>query len=308
MTISENNNFKEKLSFIIPTKDRPERLNCLLSSIKKQRIQPNQIVIIDASSNPYCYKKLLEDYKDLAIDYKMTKPPSLTRQRNIGLQTIKPDTTLVGFLDDDVELEDNSISEMLGFWANANDNLGGAIFNVITDRSSRFFLPKKIFCMGNESVGKMLRSGFNTKICPATTDTYTQWLLGGVTIWRKKIVDEFKFDEWFEGYGLFEDLEYSYRVGKLYDLAVVSKAKVKHYYLGINRSDNYQFGKMEIVNRYHIVKNNPELSTMQFYWASSGQFLENLLRTILERKRGYLLRAFGNLKGALETIKLNFSN
>lgn len=300
---SQKKDFKDKLAFIIPTKDRPKQIRVLLSSIMRQEYRPIQIIIVDASVDPGENKKTTSLFNDLAIDYVNAYPPSLTRQRNMGLGKVLPEISLIGFLDDDVEFLDGSIKEMFKFWENSEDSLGGAIFNVITDKPSILFWPKQLFFMGNKKAGIMLRSGYNTKICPASKDMYTQWLLGGVTIWRKEVVERFKFDEWFKGYGLFEDLEYSYRVGKQFKLAVVSNAKVRHSYLGINRRDNFQFGKMEIINRHHIVKNNPDLSLALFCWASLGQLLENLLRILLHRKKGYLLRAAGNLRGFLSLTR-----
>ena len=293
----------EKLAFIIPTKDRPEQVKALLSSIINQECKPAQIIMVDASKDPSENKKTVNSFKDLKIDYVSSYPPSLTKQRNVGLEKVAPEITLIGFLDDDVEFEKDSIREMLRFWQNSDEDLGGTIFNIVTDKPSSLFWPKQIFLMGNKKPGLMLRSGYNTKICPAQNDMYTQWLLGGVTIWRKKVVDRFRFDEWFQGYGLFEDLEYSYRVGKHFKLAVASKARARHSYLGINRSDNFQFGKMEIINRHHIVKSSPDLSLSLFYWASFGQLLENFLRILLHRKKGYFLRAMGNLNGFLSLIR-----
>jgi hypothetical protein len=59
---------------------------------------------------------------------------------------------------------------------------------------------------------------------------------------------------------------------------------------------------MEIMNRFYIVKKNPELSTGLFFWASIGQCLENLFRVFSEREKGYLLRALGNLTGLAQVI------
>jgi len=302
MEILQKSNSFKKLAFIIPTKDREESLKCLLASIQGQEQRPQQIIIVDASEKPNKNEHINKEFDQLHIDFIKTYPPSLTKQRNIGLKNIQSDIDLIGFLDDDIEFESGSIKEMMSFWMNSCDELGGTVFNVVTDKPSKLFWPKQIFFMGNKKPGIMLRSGYNTKICPASKDLFTQWLLGGVTIWKKEVVDKFKFDEWFKGYGLFEDLEYSYRVGKHFKLAVVSNARVRHKYLGIDRKDNFQFGKMEIINRQHIVKNNPELSMILFFWASFGQLLENLLRSLLHRKKGYILRAMGNLDGFLSIL------
>jgi glycosyltransferase involved in cell wall biosynthesis len=290
---------EQKIAFIIPTKDRPKQLKNLLLSISKQSIKPNQIIIVDSSAETNANFIPTEG---LAIEYIKVSFSSLAKQRNVGMQQIKPEIDLVGFLDDDIEFEDNSMVEMTKFWQYADKNLGGACFNIISDTASKKNYLKRIFFTGDNKMGLVLRSGYNTKICPAKNDIHTQWLLGGVTIWRKNIIEEFKFDEWFQGYGLFEDYEYSYRVGKRYQLAVASNAKVKHNFLGIRRKDNFQFGKMEVINRFYFVKKNPELSKIIFLWATLGQFLENLINILLQKKKGYLLRAMGNVSGLIKII------
>lgn len=297
---SQKYNYREKVSFIIPTKDRPEELKNLLLTIKKQSYKPQQIIIVDAGCREIADLITIDE---VSIDYVKVGFASLARQRNKGLEYVLPGITLIGFLDDDIEMQDNAIEEMLKFWQGAPDNLGGAIFNVITDKTPRFWWLKVFFLTGARRLGVVLRSGYNTKICPTERNISTQWLLGGVTVWKREVLERFKFDEWFQGYGLFEDFEYSYRVGKFYRLAVVSKARVKHHYLGIRRKDNYLFGKMEMINRYYIVKKNTELSILLFYWACFGQLLENLFRTLLEKKGGYLVRAAGNLQGFFQVIK-----
>jgi glycosyltransferase involved in cell wall biosynthesis/GT2 family glycosyltransferase len=294
------------LTFIIATKDREEKLFNLLRSLEKQQINNFEVIIVDAGQKNL--KSDLSQFNGFKINYLRTKKPSLTNQRNIGIDKLDNDTELVGFLDDDTELEDGALKNMLDFWSKASMEIGGACFNIVTDKKSRFYWIKRIFATGCRKMGVMLPSGFVSKICPVEEDLYSQWLLGGVTIWRREIFDEFRFDEWFKGYGLYEDLEFSYRVGKKYKLVVVSKAKIRHLQEDISKKNNLEFGKAEILGHYIIVRKNPELSKILFFWACAGQFLENIYSAIFKQRLEYLKRALGNILGILEIKKTKYDN
>jgi glycosyltransferase involved in cell wall biosynthesis len=292
---------EHKITFIIATADRKEKLFNLLRSLQRQNINSLQVIIVDAGQTNI--KEILTKFKELTINYIKVEKPSLTVQRNIGIEALDDKITLVGFLDDDMELEDNSLENMIEFWNKAPLDIGGACFNVITNKRPRFAWIKAIFATGKKQRGVVLSSGFATEVCPVDTDISTQWLLGGATIWRRKVLNEFKFDEWFEGYGLHEDLDFSYRVGKRYKLVVVANAKIRHLQSPISKKNNFEFGKMEVLGHYRIVIKHPELSKALFLWACFGQFLENIYLAIAKRKKEYLTRALGNFSGILQVRK-----
>ena len=84
------------ISIIVPTYNRYESLNRLLKSIEKQKLKPNEVIIIDASEN----KKRVE-YDNLNIKL-ISSNPSVCVQRNIGIEAATSD--LLMFCDDDIEL------------------------------------------------------------------------------------------------------------------------------------------------------------------------------------------------------------
>ena len=295
--------FKHKLGLVIPTKDRPGDLKRLLSSIRMQSYKPDEIIIVDGGDEPV--DSLLGEFRGLSLRYIREYPPSLTRQRNVGIQAVDRSVTLLGFLDDDVVVEEGALESMLSFWESAPDGLGGAAFHIVGDGNSRgsFLSPlKSLFLTGSQQEGVVLRSGHNTMVRSSDGTNYAQWLSGAATIWRREILDKYKFDEWFAGYGLGEDLEFSYRVGKTCKLAVVGEAQVQHLTAPPEQRDNYRFGQMEIVNRFYFVRKNPELSIALFWWASFWQVLENAFRSVIGLRKPYLVRVLGNLSGFVKAL------
>ena len=178
--------------------------------------------------------------------------------------------------------------------------MGGAVFNIINEKKpSALVSLKKIFYTGAKERGLVLKSVITPSFVRQTRTRHVQWLFGGGTVWRRELFDHYTFDEWFEGTGLCEDLDFSYQVGKQYKLAVVAPAKVEHLTDLVKRRNNRKFGITQIVNRYYFVKKNPELSAWLCHWAGVGQLFENLIRGLAGLRREYFARALGNLQGFL---------
>ena len=284
-----------RLVFIIPTKGRYQELKSLIDSIDRQTLKPNLVIVLD--SNTQYSKNNLNSYT-FPLRYIHTGPNSLTEARNIGIKNIPEDFNLIGFLDDDVILYENAVEIMVNFWRNASGDTGGAAFNIINNRKPRrLWFLKKIFLMGDYRPGNILPSGYQTMLDKIKEDTYTKWLPGGGTVWRKDIFNEFKFDENIKGYGFAEDLDFSYRVGKRYNLISLAGAKLIHKPHPVYGSDNISYGISEVVNRFYFINKHVEFSKILFYWACLGKLLENMVFVILNFNFDYLRRTAGNLLG-----------
>jgi len=295
------------IAFVIATKDRPQELRRLLRSIENQSCQPNQIIIVDGGDK--ITGDLMQEFPLLSITYLRYLPPSAARQRNWGIQYISAQTTLVGFFDDDIILEANSLAAMMDFWKDAQEDIAGAGFNMTnTDglSSSRLKSLALVNSLGlySDTKGFIAPSGFQALIGYAKETIFVRWLPTCAVVWRRKAFEEFKFDPWFSGYSYLEDLDFSYRVGKKYRLAVVADAKYYHYLVPGGRENSYQFGKKEVVNRVYFVMKNPELSLFKCYLALLIRMLISLSLGIRRLKITYFQRAGGNLVGLYESTYL----
>ena len=289
---------KERLAIVIATKDRPETLGRLLSDIQNQSFRPDQLIVVDGSDNQIAY--VLEEFPSLKIDYVRVYPPALTKQKNVGVEHINADITLVGFIDDDIVFEDHAFKVIMDFWETANDDLGGTSFNITTsdppDTGLRSIL-KGIFFIANKGYGNVHRSGFNTSIWNATSDLKVSWLGGGYTIWRRQVFEDLRFDEWFPGSGLWEDVLFSFNVGKRYQLSVVAGARAAHIDSPISKLGQIRLGRTQIVNWIHFVATNRELSLPMCLWACIGRLAINLGNGLPAFELNFILRAAGNLCG-----------
>ncbi len=293
-----------KLAFIIATKDRQMELRRLLQSLQGQSWFPDEIIIVDASREPAIDRYAGGEAGVLTIKYARAERACLPAQRNQGVGLLGEDINLVCFLDDDIVFCPGSLQAMRDFWLSADAGIAGAVLNIVNEKkpTAGVFL-KKLFVTGGPERGAVLWSGYNTLMCPASHDMVVQWLFGGATVWRRAIFKEFLFDDWFEGTGLCEDLDFSYRVGRKYRLHVVAGARVEHLTGNSGRRRNVWFGRSQIKNRYYFVRKN-RLSVGLFLWASMGQLLENLVLGIVSLDRHYLLRTWGNCVGFFELMKV----
>lgn len=286
--------FSHRIAFVVPTRNRRDDLFRMLASLERGTVQPHQIVVVDGG------EQLVDDvarsFPGLSIDYERVYPPSLSKQRNAGMARVRPEMTIAGYLDDDLVLQPDAVEAMLRFWEEAGPDVGGASFNIVSDRRPHATKMKSLFLLDAPRRGDVLPSGYNTMICPVDETLYTRWLFGGATVWRRDVIREFSYDEWFAGTGYLEDLDYSYRVGGKYKLAVVADARLDHLSWPIRREMNYTLGRWQVVNRHYLVRKH-KLSRVGFWWAMAGQIIVNAAKALAERDTGAARRMAGNMAG-----------
>jgi GT2 family glycosyltransferase len=296
---------RAKAAYIVATKDRPGELRRLFQSLEAQTRFPDEVIVVDGgreSVEPLC-----RSARAFPVRYLRSLPPSAARQRNLGLAAVGPEADFVGFLDDDVVLESSAVAEMSGFWESAGDDIAGAAFTMRNHPALAWPSVKRttvaemlgLYCRREGAVSK---AGFQTMIGQPRTTVYADWLPSGASVWRKDIFSRFRFDEWFRGYGYLEDLDFSYRVGKAFRLAVVAGAGYCHLPAAEGRGSGFEFGVREVLNRVYFVRKNPELSLVKCYMALTVRLAMNMALIVQESNFYFLGRAWGNLIGLARTF------
>ena len=292
-----------RLGFIIPTMNRLESLNRLLGSIYVQDFKPECLIIVDGSDQAIDTSLVRDDSVDLI--YVREYPPSLTRQKNAGIRNIPQGLTHIGFLDDDLKLLSGSLRAAVHCLERESSHLGGISFNIM-DKLGRGRFHWLLVLMGQSSFtpGKICRSGFATGSLGVKRDHEAQWLCGGATIWRREILETFKFDEWFKGYALWEDVDFSCRVSKSYKLMVLEDAKVLHLHQGIESADRAaKIGDIEIVDRFYFVKKYPEFcSSRHAVWASFWMIVRNLRMALKSKDKLFIIRSASNIRATVRGL------
>lgn len=277
-----------KFTLIICTYMRPTPLLKLLQSVKTQTLYPNEIVIVDASVNQET-KEMLEQnsFENLHYFLVAEKDRGLTKQRNFGIASVGKDMDIVCFLDDDIVLESDYFEQLLKTYEIYPEALGvgGYISNetpwekvaenevIKIDEfsydgwkrkdGSRFVLRKKLGLDSDCPPGfsPLFSHGRSVGFLPHSGKVYeVEQVMGGASAFKKSVFDTFQFSIYFEGYGLYEDADFSLRVAKTGKLFVNTAAKLSHFHNPSGRPNQYQYGKMVVRNGYYVwrVKNpNP---------------------------------------------------
>jgi len=292
---------ENKIAYVVPTKDRPDELRVLFSSLRAQTRMYDQLIVVDGSDPDIKY--VCDEYSDLDITYVREFPPSLARQRNVGMAALHKDITIAGYLDDDLELDPIATERMVAFWEHADDTVGGAAMSINNQLSSRHMALMNFFLMDGEPPGMVLPSSFQCAIPTINATCETKWLYGGATMWRREVIEEFSYDEWYAGHGYGEDFDYSYRVGKKYRMFVVNDSRTEHHHHPMSLTQMYSLGRQQTYNRiYFVRKYKGDFPLIKVAWAMFGLMSLNALAVVrhpgkptLDRLRGNVLGLFSGL-------------
>ena len=277
---------------------RPQPLLQLLQSVQEQTTYPDEILIIDGSTNSETEQILKENqYRNLHYFLVLTEHRGLTKQRNYGIERVGNEMEIVCFLDDDTVLEKDYFEQLLKTYKIHPEALGvggyiknesecefvGESYQAKTDEfyfdgwkrndGSRFILRKKLGLDSDcppgfsppfshsRSVGFLPPSG---KIYPV------EQFMGGVSSFRKTVFRTLQFSTYFEGYGLYEDADFTLRVSKIGKLYVNTAAQLNHYHDASGRPNQYLYGKMVVRNGWYIwrIKNPKPSYNAKLKWHS----------------------------------------
>lgn len=319
-----------KFSLIICTYLRPKPLLTLLQSVRAQTLYPDEILIIDGSTNNGT-EQILKSNQFEKLQYFLvpTAHRGLTKQRNYGIERAGKAIEIICFLDDDVVLDPDYFEQLIKTYESFPNALGvgGYIINEtksefvgekyspkITEyffdgwkrkESSRFILRKMLGLDSDCPPGYYPTFGHERSVSflPPSGKTYqVEMLMGGVSSFKKTVFETIRFSSYFEGYGLYEDADFTLRLSQKGKLYVNTKAKLNHYHDVSGRPNQFHYGKMVVFNGWYVwrVKNpNPSLKT-QLKWHAITLLLVfirlvNSLTT--NKKRVAFSEALGRVKG-----------
>jgi len=285
------------LALIVPTKNRPEYVSTLLDSLEKQIEKPGLLVIVDSGGSS---KNVVEKYLDnLDIDYVNTEVTGQLPQRKLGLGRLESHYNLVGFLDDDIVLEEDALSEMLKMWNSRDEKTAAISFNIVNSPAPRKSIIERLMLSGGSKEGAVLSSGYNVGYFPARENMEIQWTCGGATIWRKAILDKNPQEVIRSKWAISEDVIYSYPISKKNKLYVCANARAKDTGKQSKLSNRRSFyqGQNATMWKYYFVKNNSDLKLVSFSWMTIAQILVRIVSGIGTFRSGIVSYALGQVSG-----------
>jgi GT2 family glycosyltransferase len=277
---------------------RPKPLLQLLQSVHEQSVYPDEILIIDGSTNGETQCIVVDNpFQNLKYFLVPNESRGLTKQRNYGIARVGGDIEVVCFLDDDTVLEKDYFEQLLKTYQVYPEALGvgGYISNETKyefvgeeyqpkrnefwfdgwkrEDSSRFILRKKLGLDSDCPPGfsPLFLYGRSVGFLPPSGKIYeVEMLMGGVSSFRKKVFETLQFSTYFENYGLYEDADFTIRLAKIGKLYLNTSAKLDHFHSASGRPNPYHYGKMVVRNGWYVwrVKNPKPTFNEKLKWHS----------------------------------------
>jgi glycosyltransferase involved in cell wall biosynthesis len=275
---------------------RPQPLLQLLQSVQGQSLYPDEILIIDGSTDKETEIILegshLENLKYFLVP---SECRGLTKQRNYGVERVGDEMEVVCFLDDDTVVEIDYFGELIKTFVERLDisGVGGVAVNenvwtlaepnktypanhyyhwdgFVYKEGQRNVVRNYLGLQSNLEPGRMPDYSHG-KTCgfPLNNKTYEVDLLIGMSFaFRKAVFNSIQFSIYFEGYGLYEDADFSIRALQFGKNVINTKVQLKHFHNPSGRPNQYQYGKMVVRNGWYVwrIKNPKPLLDAKFKW------------------------------------------
>ena len=295
------------LSAIIPTKNRAEDLvNSVLSVMKQSRI-PDELIIIDQSSNEESRSGIENINKEeCKINIKYIHDPAITGlvdAKRVGVQLAKG--TLICFLEDDVILDKDYLLEIERGFSIKPEMMGSC--GIITNQPNKSLIYNLVFSLFHRGIYKDDRMKIYQygNSAPGTL-VESNMLSGGLSAWRKEVFSSVKFDV-NNGFHMYEDIEFSTRVAQHYGgkLYINTMAKLVHLWSPVNREvlGIKQKRKVEECIMFYKKRNHIKGSTLALVWVLIGMLFESIYRSIASRAlspfQGYVVGLWSGINKQL---------
>ena len=317
-------------TLVICTYMRPKPLLALLQSVREQIVYPNEILIIDGSTNDETEHVLKENiFKNLKYYKVDANTRGLTKQRNHGISLVSETSEVVCFLDDDTELFSNYFEVIMQtFQADKTVvGVGGVAVNENRweKKDTTKIYPKKTYYELDDYVVKesarniaRKRFGLDSKSPPGVMPSFSNGitysyplndkthpvdlLIGMSFSFKKEVFKSIKFSTYFEGYGLYEDADFSLRALQFGKNVINTGAKLNHYHDASGRPNQYKYGKMVLRNGWYVWRvkyPNPSLKA-RLKWNATALLLTAIRSTNIltsNAKKEALTESLGRIVG-----------
>ncbi|MCC6278778.1 MAG: glycosyltransferase family 2 protein [Oligoflexia bacterium] len=288
-------------SILVPTCNRPELMERFLKSVSAQSRKPDEVVVIDQSDDGKT-KGVFEAWNAPGVKktYLHRTVKSLILARNAGIDASGA-YDLVCFFDDDIVLEPEFCERMVErFEHDVEGRFAGGMGTMVGTPKRNAWI-QKIFFMPHDGDGKFTKAGAPTFCHWKDEFCETEFLSGGITFWRKSIIQAFRFDERLVGYGHGDDVDVSYRTSRKYKHFYEPRARCFHDPHSPGRDKVMIFRRGFIQNSFYLAQKNG-IPLWAFGISVLGYIFRDLILLDHYRLRGDLMAVANILRGRIDTV------
>ena len=303
-------------SLIVATYERPKELLELLRTVNAMACRPAEVIVVDGSPGRQTEENLLKwiscDTPSFNLVYARC-PAGLTRQRNAGIDISSGQ--FVFFLDDDCLPEEGYFETVRRVFLEESTGRVGAVCGLVVNEMQkplpfRWRLRLKLGLVPNAQPCIYYPSGTSgpQNLIPAFSGLRSIDVLSGCAMtFRRTVLNQHRFSEFFSGYSQGEDMEISLRIRSRWKILWCGDARVEHYHAPAGRPASFRKGVMEVRNHYFIWKRySPDASAGDKlrFWLDVGLLAAVDLGSFCRRptRSHNLLHAFGLSWAALNCM------
>jgi GT2 family glycosyltransferase len=246
-----------RFSVVIPTMGRPEPLRQTLESLRNTDPCPDEAFVIDAAADGSARQTTL-DFQDgqVPVRYIRTEP-SLTKQRNMGIDEAAGD--VIVFLDDDVKLPKDLFAKLNETFE--DPTVVGATGWVQEPASGRAggphsFVRRLVVGGSRKHAGRFTRYGYPRYVVVSDGVRDVEFMPGCFMSARRDVAASVRFDEHLGAYALAEDEDFSYRLSLQGRVVYVPDIVVVHEKMGFRSFDSRDLGRLVVKNRAYLFRKN----------------------------------------------------
>ncbi len=288
-------------SLILPTCNRAELVKQFLESLSKQIVYPLEVIVVDQSDGP-ATKNIFDAWNVPGVSkkYIYNQVKSLILARHKGMDACAS-SDLVVFFDDDIVLDPAFCKEIVQVFEKDVEGRFAGGMGAVDGWSSHSKPLQVFFLMPHEGSGKFLKSGAQTFTHARKEFCETEFLSGGCTFWRRKIIGQYRFDERLSGYGYGDDVDISFRISRRYKLFFQPKSVCfqQPNCPGMDKGRLYR--RVWIQNMYYLAQKN-QFFIPAFAWCVLGHFIRDFVCLDFQRFWGDLEGAWNILRGRVDTV------
>ncbi len=268
-----------RVSAIIPTKGRPAILMEALRSVAAQGAWVAEVIVVDGTRERADEAVLATALSGVPDPPRLVycwapEDSGLPAARNRGVSLARGE--IVQFMDDDTTLEPGFFERLLPSFD--RPEIGGvAGFLIDSVANSR---PLRSWLFRCAYVGPFRQDKDELFIRTPEGLTLSN-TLPGASAYRRAVFDEFRFDESLTGPAVGEDLDFSYRVGKKWRLAIQPAARMIHHRTEVERQASRRvFADKVAFFHYHFRKNmrGSPVEWLAYLWLNAAFVLDALAR------------------------------
>lgn len=257
---------------VIATRNRPEALHLSLPLLIAQSERAQRIVVIDSSDNPDPVQQVIAQ-QGVPIAYEHSAR-GLTHQRNLGLRHVT--APVVFFPDDDSLCHPGTTEAMMRIYSRDPDHRIAGVcaanapespirtegYDMQRDHrraarhmSLRNRVEKRVTDLNPFlALARVLQRPHPVPDWLAQEDAVpVEWMTGFRMSFRTDAIIDDGFEETFRGYGLYEDIDASFKAMRHGLLVGANRARIHHHRFPGGRPDPFNFALMTVLNRAFVM-------------------------------------------------------